>query len=272
MEIVYSAANNLEAHMIKGMLEQQSIPAYIQGEHLQSGIGELPAISGFVKISVDNANVIAAKKIIKEWEKIDKISEARTEISNHSLASSNKNYIFSASIISFILGAISMNVYIQKPEIQNGIDINRDGISDITWTYKNNQATKSESDFNTDGKIDNIGIFDKGLLIEEKSDANFDGYFETENFYSNEIIYYSKSDFNNDREIDTVVDYEPNGDFKTSIFNPKTKLIKKVQFYKNQHLASAELDTNDDGKMDVLVNYNFYEEEISRTPINQQRK
>ena len=66
MEIVYSAANNLEAHMIKGVLEQQEIPAYIQGEHLQSGMGELPAISGFVKISVDNVNVPTARKIIGE--------------------------------------------------------------------------------------------------------------------------------------------------------------------------------------------------------------
>ena len=67
MKIAYDAANSIEAHMIKNLLEQYEVPAYVQGEHLQSGAGELP-MGGLIKVSVDNSNYIKAKEIIKNWE------------------------------------------------------------------------------------------------------------------------------------------------------------------------------------------------------------
>jgi len=74
MIIVYHANNSLDANMIKSLLEQQGIPAYIQGEHLQSGVGELPA-GDLVKVSVDNENAVNAKTIIEDWEDGEIISE-----------------------------------------------------------------------------------------------------------------------------------------------------------------------------------------------------
>lgn len=68
MMIIYHAANSLDAHMIKGLLAQYEIPAYIQGEFLQGGAGELQAAFNVVTVSVDNINQPKAKKIIDEWD------------------------------------------------------------------------------------------------------------------------------------------------------------------------------------------------------------
>ena len=67
MIIIYHAANSLDANMIKGLLEQYKILAFIQGEYLQGGAGELPA-AGLVTVSVDNEHQAEARKIIDEWE------------------------------------------------------------------------------------------------------------------------------------------------------------------------------------------------------------
>lgn len=69
MIVVYNASNSLDAHMIKSLLEQQDIPAYIQGEYLQGGVGEIPAF-GLVKIAVNDAYYDRARKIITEWQSL----------------------------------------------------------------------------------------------------------------------------------------------------------------------------------------------------------
>jgi hypothetical protein len=68
MIIIYSASNSFNAHIIKGLLEQFNIPAYIHGEYLQGGVGELPSTANLVKVLVDDANQNEAEAIIKEWE------------------------------------------------------------------------------------------------------------------------------------------------------------------------------------------------------------
>jgi antitoxin component YwqK of YwqJK toxin-antitoxin module len=267
MKIAYSAANSIEAHMVKNMLEQQEIPAYVQGEHLQSGAGELP-MGGLVKVSVDNTNYYKAKEIIKNWESTE-IPNAADKPSTQLV---NKNQTNHANFLwlvgSFISGAILMHLYMQSPVTYNGIDLNKDKVNDISWTYKNNIAAKSEADINFDGKIDEITTYANGLLDSTKADTDFDGVFDTEYQYLNERFTLQKTDTNRDSEIDYVVEFGKNGlDFNTTIFNPKTNLIKKIQYYKMSKLVSAELDTNDDGKLDVLISYDFAEEETSRRPI-----
>jgi Putative prokaryotic signal transducing protein len=265
MIIIYSAANNLEAHMIKGVLEQQEIPAYIQGEHLQSGAGELPAMSGLIKISVDDINRDAARKIIKEWELNDQNYTDYKSISIDQIAKSGNSFLYIIS--SFLIGAICMFLYLKPTIIQNALDHNKDGIDDEKWTYEDKVAIKSEHDKNLDGKFDEIWFYENGLASLSKFDTNFDGKFDIENHHENGVVSHSKADADYDGEFDTSADFESDVNFKTTIFNPKTKLIKKIQLYKNSRLAKAELDTNDDGKMDIEIKYDVFEEEINRKPI-----
>jgi hypothetical protein len=69
MITVYHASNSMDAHMIKSLLEQQEIPAYVQGEYLQGGIGEVSTMD-FIKVAVHNDHHEAARKIITEWESL----------------------------------------------------------------------------------------------------------------------------------------------------------------------------------------------------------
>lgn len=67
MIIIYHAANSLDANLIKGLLEQSNIPAFILGEYLQGGVGDLPA-SDLVKVAVEETYAHEAKQIIQAWE------------------------------------------------------------------------------------------------------------------------------------------------------------------------------------------------------------
>jgi Putative prokaryotic signal transducing protein len=266
MDIIYTAANSIEAHMIKGMLEQHNIPAYIQGEHLQNNVGGLLSMSGFVKISVDNENISTAKSIIREWELAEKLNIVDTNSSDKAeIAGANRHLL--SIITSILIGATCMYFYL-KPNInQQVIDVNKDGVDDEKWTYEDNVVVKYEHDRNLDGKFDDIWFYKNGLSSLHKLDNNYDGIFDTEDHFENGNIYYSKSDLNFDGEIDNVIDYESDQNYKTSMFSYKNRLLKKIKFYKNDYLKAAELDTNDDGKMDVAIEYDTFEEEISRKLI-----
>jgi hypothetical protein len=67
MMTVYQANNSIDAHLIKNLLLQQDIQAYVLGEHLQSGVGEIPAM-GLVRVSVSDTDYIEAKKIVDAWD------------------------------------------------------------------------------------------------------------------------------------------------------------------------------------------------------------
>lgn len=67
MKTVFDASSNIEAHLAMHQLQQAGIAAAIQGEYLQGGIGELPAI-GNVRVVVPDEDVEAARQVIADWE------------------------------------------------------------------------------------------------------------------------------------------------------------------------------------------------------------
>ena len=60
---VYNAANIIEAHIIKGLLESNGIDAHVDGYYLQGGIGELAAMD-YASVSVDDIDEQKARDII----------------------------------------------------------------------------------------------------------------------------------------------------------------------------------------------------------------
>jgi hypothetical protein len=64
---VYRAGNALDAHLIKNVLAQQDIEAYIEGEYLQGGVGDLQAID-LIRVVVDDSDKTQAKQIVADWE------------------------------------------------------------------------------------------------------------------------------------------------------------------------------------------------------------
>jgi hypothetical protein len=69
MKSVYETSTGLDAHMILNLLEVRGIGGRIEGEYLQGGIGELPAM-GMVRVLVAEENYPEARQIISEWESI----------------------------------------------------------------------------------------------------------------------------------------------------------------------------------------------------------
>jgi hypothetical protein len=79
MKIAYEASNSIEAYILKGLLETFEISAFVQGEHLHSGAGELP-MNGFVRVTVHDHDFQYARKIINDWEGSDSIDDAQLSL------------------------------------------------------------------------------------------------------------------------------------------------------------------------------------------------
>ena len=65
---IYSAANATEAHLIKGLLEQESIDTTLYGEDLSIATGALPTDVAQVGILVNEDKYAEALEIISNYE------------------------------------------------------------------------------------------------------------------------------------------------------------------------------------------------------------
>jgi len=77
MHTVYRAGNLFDAHLVKDALEHAQIPAFIAGEYLTGGIGQLPALD-YLAVMVPDSSVAAAEDIVREVEA--QLAEAREAI------------------------------------------------------------------------------------------------------------------------------------------------------------------------------------------------
>lgn len=63
MRTVYQAENAFDAHLVRHALEHAGIQAFVLGEGLTGGIGELPVL-GYCRVVVADADVEAAMACI----------------------------------------------------------------------------------------------------------------------------------------------------------------------------------------------------------------
>jgi hypothetical protein len=64
---LYAAQSAIDAHLLKGLLEQAGIDAHVLGEFLQGGIGELPP-TGFIQVLVAEEDLPAALETLEAFE------------------------------------------------------------------------------------------------------------------------------------------------------------------------------------------------------------
>lgn len=67
MKCLYEATDMLEAHVVKGLLQQSRISAFIEGEYLNGAVGELPA-ARLVRILVNDDDWNAGQEVIACYE------------------------------------------------------------------------------------------------------------------------------------------------------------------------------------------------------------
>lgn len=79
MKIVYRAENVFDASLVKGLLENAGIMAFVNGAMLQGGIGELPP-AGLITVTVADEDQAAAEDIISEFQRE---SESDAEANQH---------------------------------------------------------------------------------------------------------------------------------------------------------------------------------------------
>lgn len=65
MRTVYHAEGIVDAHLVKDALENAGIPAFVNGEYLIGGMGQLPA-RDFMTVSVPEIFVEDAGPIVRE--------------------------------------------------------------------------------------------------------------------------------------------------------------------------------------------------------------
>jgi hypothetical protein len=65
MRVVYHAESIVDAHLVKDALEQAGIPAFVSGEYLIGGVGQLPA-RDFLGVSVPEVCIEAAEPVVRE--------------------------------------------------------------------------------------------------------------------------------------------------------------------------------------------------------------
>ena len=267
MQIIYTADNAIEAHVITHMLEQAGIHAIINGEFLQSAAGELPA-AGNIKISVPNDDVHKARELIDEW---DKHSLNPEPYEKHKSQTPKENgHSFKTVILAFITGLFLSSLYFYVPVNNEGDDYNRDGILDTMFYYTAHGILKKVTiDVNFDEKIDRIEYSDPSGFIEHaKEDTNYDGYFDTLSKYENGNISKTTVDYNKDKRADRTYIYDKNGQLRTMYYHhEKTENIIKISDFENARLISSRLDENNDEIMDVKYTYDIYENILSKIEL-----
>jgi hypothetical protein len=65
MRTVYHAETLVDAHLVKDVLEQAGLPAFIAGEYLIGGMGQLPA-RDFLAVNVPDSCVAAAEPLVRD--------------------------------------------------------------------------------------------------------------------------------------------------------------------------------------------------------------
>jgi len=64
MRVVYEAANVIDAHLVRQALENAGLMAWVRGEALTGGIGEL-GVFGLVAVMVADDCAIAAREVVE---------------------------------------------------------------------------------------------------------------------------------------------------------------------------------------------------------------
>jgi len=65
---IYSAKDITEAHIVKGMLEAHGVEAYVGGQYLQGGVGDLAAMD-FATVSVADEDIDIARELVEKYER-----------------------------------------------------------------------------------------------------------------------------------------------------------------------------------------------------------
>ena len=260
MKRVYQAANSVEAHMVVHMLEQAGVGAHVQGEHLQSGAGELP-VGNLVAVAVADEDVSKAREVIREWE-------ARVVAPADAPASEPKRSSGVSHGIAFLIGAALSGGLVwaayHGPDTSEGLDHNGDGTADEKLIYDGGRLTRVETDRDFDGRVDLIIEYDRhGNPSEDRSDDDFDGRLESITHFRDGQPVKWQADLDGDGQPDVRSLYEHGVVSKTEYLDRASRRVIKTVSYRGGKPEHAELDLDGDGGFERRYDFDAIDEPAS---------
>lgn len=260
MKRIYEAASNVEAHMLVHLLNQSGVDAHIQGEHLQSGAGELP-LAGLVAIAVAEEDAAEATRIIREWEK-------QTATAPDAAQMAQAKRAFFGPMLAFIVGALSGAGVVWSlhhgPETSAGMDWNDDGVLDERAHFDGDRMDRVEYDRNFDGRVDAIERYDSyGLLERYEQDDDFDGRRETTTTYHNRDPHLTETDADGDGDADYRVNYEFGRFESHDYLNADGAVVKRVLYRGGHKQDAAQIDFDADGEWERTYRFDRYDEVVN---------
>ncbi|GAA6143242.1 DUF2007 domain-containing protein [Hydrogenophaga sp. 5NK40-0174] len=254
MQIVYQAANSLEAHVVKDVLRQQGISSVVLGEHLQGAMGELPA-ANLVRVEVDDQEVDRARELISEWE------AASPQDDGSSLQSRNASAGRSGSWLSLGLACglgIAVGLVLPFPDTtHSSVAIHSNGLPEVQWTYDHRgEPVRYQQDRNRDGKVDvDVQYANGGADATELFDNDFDGVFETTSSIEAHRPVLTAVDTNGDKVVDMEMQFVHGVMHSMRYLDQQTGHPYRVEYFQLDKLIRTELDHEADGTIDEVVKY-----------------
>lgn len=262
---VYDAENNIEAHMIVHLLKRSGIDAQIMGEHLQGGVGELPA-HGNIRVVVEESDETEARRIISMWESEETPSGEAPPVSARKGTYSGFFGFLAGGVIASVFWLWAYN----SPIESESADYDGDGIEDEFYHWRGGFTTLLEGDRNGDGEIDIRYHYTRRLGIDRaESDDDFNGTFEAQTTFRHSKVLRDSIDTNDDGLPDRTYHYVDGVLSRSELVHPSRRYLRKEETFEHGVLKSARWDSDNDGELDTLIEYGAYGEELSRTRLSE---
>jgi hypothetical protein len=232
-EKVYECTLAVEAHMVCDLLSQAGISARVDGEFLQSAMGEIP-LGNAVKVRVDPARAAEAREVIADWEKQQPAEPTAVPVTKSSRFRSPLWFFFGV-----LVGATLVFIaYRNMTVVEDKYDRNGDGRTDARWLFGwSGYVSGYEEDNDFDGRYEfQAEVDDKGFLKRAVIDTNGDSRPEQVWHFTSGVI--------------AGIDY---------YFDSGGRIVKR-EFYRAGLLDSAEFDDDGDGRFERRVAYDHHRE------------
>ena len=110
-----------------------------------------------------------------------------------------------------------------------------------------------EYDFNSDGTIDMLMLFDKGELIKIISDLDFDNNYDVIDYYKNKHLVERQIINHINKKTYIWIHYDKNGKIiRKEMDTTLNGKVNQLFLYQNSILTEKRFDTNGDGKFDKI--------------------
>lgn len=252
MKSIYLAANVTDAYLVRNLLEQSGIGAYVRGENLQGGLGELP-VNGPIDVCVDAGDVDRARDVLARWKRGEfALPDEAREPDPAPVAPSRR---WTSSLLAFCIGgaAGALLVWLSMAgPTQEGmpVDYDEDGIVDERPFFSGGRLVRVDTDRNRDGKPDMITHYQGQPANRGESDENFDGRMETRHRYVRNLWADSESDFDGDGATDYRIEANAGVVAREQWLGPEGVVVKQV-LYRGGRAWISELDRDGDGAFEV---------------------